>query len=122
MITDAFGNTVTTDTVKLIAIPTHTLAILQQPANAEAKLGENFMVEVIAQGDGLRYQWFYRNAGGKTFVKSGVRDNTYDDVMTAARAGREVYCVITDAFGNTVTTEIVRLICTEMDVQMVVQN
>ena len=122
VITDAFGNTVTTDTVKLVALPSQTLEILQQPRDAEAKLGENFMVEVIAQGDGLRYRWYFRNRGQSVWHLSSVRDNTYDDVMTAARAGREVYCVITDAFGNTVTTEIVRLICTEMDVQMVVQN
>ena len=122
VITDAFGNTVTTDTVKLVALPSQTLEILQQPGDAEAKLGENFMVEVIAQGDGLRYRWYFRNRGQSVWHLSSVRDNTYDDVMTTARAGREVYCVITDAFGNTVTTEIVRLICTEMDVQMVVQN
>jgi hypothetical protein len=33
--------------------------------------------------------------------------------MTKARAGREVYCVITDIWGNTVTTETVTLICTD---------
>ena len=38
------------------------------------------------------------------WYKSSVRDNTYNDVMTTARAGREVYCVITDAYGNTVWT------------------
>ncbi|MBQ5671787.1 MAG: hypothetical protein IIV43_05470, partial [Oscillospiraceae bacterium] len=31
--------------------------------------------------------------------------------MTATRAGREVYCVITDAHGNSVTTNTVKLVC-----------
>ena len=31
----------------------------------------------------------------------------YDDVMTKARANREVYCVITDALGNQIVTEAV---------------
>jgi hypothetical protein len=30
--------------------------------------------------------------------------------MTKARAGRDVYCVITDAFGNQVTTETITLV------------
>jgi hypothetical protein len=71
-------------------------------------------VEVIAKGDGLRYQWYFRNAGETVFHKSGVRDNTYDDVMTAARAGRQVYCVITDVWGNSVTTETVTLVCIQV--------
>ena len=49
------------------------------------------------------------NAGSKEWYKSGVTDNTYDDVMTSARANREVYCVITDAFGNQITTEVITL-------------
>lgn len=110
IITDACGNSVTTDTVKLILLPDLELQILQQPTDAEAKMGEMFCVEVIAQGDNLSYQWYYRNKGSEEFVKSGVRDNTYDDVMTKARAGREVYCVITDACGNSVTTEIAQIV------------
>ena len=82
------------------------LAITQQPEDAEAKLGERYCVEVIAQGEGLKYQWYFRNAGTDVWHKSGVTDNTYDDVMTTARAGREVYCVITDAWGDSVTTGI----------------
>ena len=49
------------------------------PTVAFAELGEEFCVTVEAQGDGLQYQWYYR------------------------KAGREIYCVITDAWGNTVT-------------------
>jgi hypothetical protein len=31
--------------------------------------------------------------------------------MTVARADREIYCVITDANGNSVTTDTVKLVC-----------
>ena len=57
----------------------------------------------------LKYQWYFRNAGSGKWYKSGVRDNTYDDVMTKARANREVYCVITDAFGSQIVTDAVTL-------------
>jgi hypothetical protein len=76
-------------------------------------MAETFCVTVEAQGDGLKYQWYWRNVGSENWSISGQRDNTYDDVMTRARHNREVYCVITDIWGNTVTTETVTLICTD---------
>ena len=109
VITDAYGNSVTTNTAKLIRA-TEELAITEQPTDSEALLGESYCVTVEAKGEGLKYQWYFRNAGADIWYKSGVRDNTYDDVMTKARAGREIYCVITDAYGNTVTSDIVKLI------------
>ena len=79
--------------------------ITHQPVNAEAKLGERYMVEVKVEGKELKYQWYFRNAGTEKWYKSSVKDNTYDDVMTKARANRDVYCVIKDAFGNQITTD-----------------
>ena len=109
VITDRFGNKVTTDTVKLVRVPMK-LEITSQPTDAEAAFGEMFCATVEAKGEGLKYQWYYRNAGSEEWHKSGVRDNTYDDEMTKARAGREIYCVITDQWGNTITTDTVKLI------------
>lgn len=106
VITDAHGNKVTTDTVKLICLPGEDLAITRQPKNASAKLNETFCVTVEAKGDGLKYQWYWRNADSENWNVSGQKDNTYDDVMTSARHNREVKCVITDGWGNTVETEI----------------
>lgn len=106
VITDADGNSVTTETAKLIAVKTAELAIIQQPNDSSAKLDEMFCVEVLAEGDGLQYQWYWRQIGDENWNLSGQRDNTYDDVMTSARHNREVYCVITDAWGDSVTTEI----------------
>ncbi len=121
VITDANGNKVTTDIVKLICIPGEELAIVKQPVNGEAVLGERYCVTVEAKGEGLKYQWYFRNAGSEKWSKSGVCDNTYDDVMTKARAGREVYCVITDAYGNKVTTEVVKLVRVEMQLEILSQ-
>ena len=38
------------------------------------------------------------------FTKSSTTTNTYSMEMTAARDGRELYCVITDEYGNQVTS------------------
>lgn len=99
---------VTTDIVKLVRVPMK-LEIVSQPTDATAAFGEMFCATVEVKGEGLKYQWYFRNAGGKIWYKSGVKDNTYDDVMNRTRANREVYCVITDAFGNQIVTEVVTL-------------
>lgn len=110
VITDALGNTVTTDTVKLYAVPSVELTLVTQAEDSSAVMGETFCVTVEAEGDDLTYRWYFRNAGSDQWHRSGVRDNTYDDIMTKARAGREVYCVITDVWGNSITSETVKLI------------
>ena len=110
VITDANGNSVTTDTVKLIRVAAEELKITAQPTDSTVAFGEMFCATVEAQGEGVKYQWYFRNAGSEKWYKSSVKDDTYDDVMTQKRAGREIYCVITDALGNKVTTDIVTLI------------
>lgn len=45
--------------------------------------------------------------------RAGVADNAYDDVMIRSRAGRQVYCVISDIWGDSVTTETVTLVCAD---------
>jgi len=121
VITDANGNTVTTETAKLIRVLAEELAIVTQPVNAEARLGDNYCVTVEAKGEGLKYRWYFRNPGAEKFSTSSVTDNTYDDVMTTARADREVYCVITDALGNKVTTDTVKLVCVHRELKIVQQ-
>ena len=106
VITDANGKSVTTDTVKLICLPGEDLAITRQPNDSSAKLDEAFCVTVEAKGEGLKYQWYWRNKGSENWNVSGQKDNTYDDVMTSARHNREVKCIITDAWGMQVETEI----------------
>ena len=40
---------------------------------------------------------------------SSFTGNSYSVKMNEERAGRQIYCVITDAFGNQVTTDIATL-------------
>ena len=111
VITDLWGKTVETGVATITATPSAVLAIVTQPTDAAAAMGENYCAAVEAQGDGLTYQWYFKNAGSDVWHTSGVKDNTYDDVMTTARADRQVYCVITDLWGNTVTSDTVTLVC-----------
>ena len=109
VVTDALGNQITSEVVTLHRTAAVELEILSQPQNVDAVLGENIEVSVKAAGEGLRYQWYWRNAGGEEFQSSACKTNTYYTAMTKARDGREVYCVITDALGNQITTDVVTL-------------
>ena len=108
VITDKYGNSVTTDTVTLtMANP---VKIVTQPTDVTVAKGKVAKVTVQASGDGLTYQWYYKNAGASKFTLTDTfKSNYYQVSMTAARSGRQVYCVITDKYGNSVTTNTVTL-------------
>ena len=108
VITDKYGNSVTTDTVT-ISMKTP-LAITKQPVSVSVNAGAQAKVTVSVQGEGLTYQWFYADAGSDTFKKTtAFKGNSYNVSMTAARNGRRIYCVITDKYGSSVTTDTVTL-------------
>lgn len=104
VITDKYGNTVTTETVTL-----SNLTITAQPRNVAVTNGKAASTTVKATGAGLKYQWYFKNATGKTFLKAKVTSATYTCTMSKAVAGRKVYCIITDQFGNSVQSATVTL-------------
>jgi len=108
VITDKYGNSVTTEVVTLSMLSNVT--ITKQPANVTAANGETASTTVVAEGEGLTYTWYYTSNGNTTeFYVSSVTEATYTTVMNDSRAGRKVYCVITDKYGNSVTTDVVTL-------------
>lgn len=110
VITDAHGNKVTTETVKLLQPLNPKLEIIRQPSPAYAAIGEKASVFVEAQGDGLSYQWYYRDSAKGVLYKSSITSSNYCITVTKANIQRVLYCVITDAHGNKITTETVKLV------------
>ena len=99
-------------------------AIVSQPVDASALKGENTTVTVEATGKDLTYTWYYKNPGNKKFYVSGdtfANGNTYSIPMYTWRNGQQVYCVITDAEGNTLETDIVTLTLNNGSIQIVKQ-
>lgn len=86
-----------------------TLAITKQPENAYAFDGKTARTSVTAQGDDLQYQWYVKTAGATNFVKSSVTKHTYSFTMSEKSSGRQVYCVVTDGEGNSLTTDTVTM-------------
>ncbi len=107
VVTDRYGNTAETEPAALYyAAPAgYELKITNQPQNAAADLGAAVSVSVTAEGDGLSYQWYFRNANSDKWARSSIKTDTYAAKMTKTRAGRELYCVVTDAYGGRVETE-----------------
>ena len=107
-ITDKYGNSVKTETVTLQMAKA--LAITEQPESASAPNGESVTVTFTASGEGLTYTWYYKNKGAGSFKKTDTfTGNTYTAEMNATRDGRQVYCKVTDKYGDSVNTETVTL-------------
>ena len=112
VITDQYGNKVQTDTVTLTM--RQELKITKQPVSVSGAAGETVTVTVEAEGDGLTYEWYYKNASGKKFTKTDAfTGNTYTVEMSSSRNGRQIYCIVTDQYGNQETTNTVTLSMTK---------
>ena len=105
VITDDNGKTVTTKTVTLKS----KVAITQQPTDTLVDIGSDASTTVYATGNGLKYQWYVKNPKSTKFTLSSITTETYSYKMTESKSGRQVYCEITDKYGNTVTTDTVTL-------------
>ena len=105
VITDAYGNQVATKTAT-ITRPPMKLALTAQPQSVQVAIGEKFSVKPTVQGDGLTYQWYYKDTGMKKFAISSNKTSAYAYTMQSYMHNRQVYCVITDQYGEQIKTEV----------------
>ncbi len=110
VVTDANGEMVETVVVTMrVAVPAQELVINKGPESFTGVVGETATFTVEATGEGLHYQWYYSNNGGKSFAKStlpGATATSVEVVYKAFRAGQQYKCVVTDISGNTVESNI----------------
>lgn len=114
VITDANGDTITSDAAELIYAPP-TLAIIAQPLDTTAVSGNTVYFRVGATGSGLSYQWQYSTDSGTTWRELLISNwpsaatPTLEFEATTSRSGNLYRCVITDANSNTVTSDAAEL-------------
>lgn len=107
-VTDKYGNIAKTETVKMTM--SNKVKIIQQPKNVGVQKGMMASTYVVAQGDGLTYQWYFKDKGATRFsLTSSFKNDSYYVEMNDARDGRQIYCVITDAYGCKVQTDTVTI-------------
>ena len=92
------------------------LSITVQPGDAAVTAGKNASFSVTVSGDVQKYQWQY-STSGKTWknVGTSVSGSTSDAMTFKAVAKYNNYqyrCVVTDAYGNSVTSESAKLTVT----------
>ena len=107
VVTDKYGKSVQTNTATLSM--QHTAKITAQPKTAWVYEGQTAKATVTATGDGLTYQWYIAKAGSQSFSKSSITASSYGVKMSDANDGRQVFCVVTDQYGNSVKTNTVTL-------------
>ena len=84
------------------------LVITKQPTDVTLMTGRMATASVEVSGEGtLKYAWYICNKGSDTFVTSSDVDSEYSFVMSSKTSGRKAFCVISDSYGQKVTTDIV---------------
>ena len=78
------------------------LRITKQPAAEFDPVSCQTMISVSAEGDGLTYTWYIKDAGEAVYVKTSSTGSAY---YASAGANRQVMCVIRDQYGNTLQSE-----------------
>ena len=96
IVTDQYGTSVTSKSAKMIL---SNLAITGQPQDYTGALNSTAAFMVIAEGEGLTYQWQISDTGGAKWSKSTATSAVYSAKLTAAKDGRLVRCIVTDQNG-----------------------
>ena len=105
IVTDQKGNIVISKTVTLNKyIP---ISIESLPQNVKVANGAKASTTVKARGSGLTYQWYVKNKNASSFTKSSITKSSYSVTMSDSVNGRQLYCVIKDAKGVTIQTNVV---------------
>ena len=100
---DKYGNMLKTESVQL----RESVSIKTQPKSATVAKGKSARVTVKASGDGLRYEWYFKNVGSAKYSKSSITSATYSVKMSSVTNGRKLLCYVYDKYGNRVQTKTV---------------
>ena len=95
--------------------------IVTQPENYVGLVGDMASFSVEAEGEGLTYRWEFSQDNGTTWEKASSTTNTLSFEFKAYRLNYLYRCVITDAEGNSITTDIVELVADEVDLVILTQ-
>ena len=118
IVTDQYGQTVETNP---ISVKTPVITIVKQPVNIGGQSGSTVKAEVKAEGDGLKFQWQFQTKGTTSWNTSGfVGNNTaiLSIPINATNTNRNFRCMITDAYGNTKTTNEISVFISNLKITM----
>lgn len=115
VVSDERGNTVISDEAVLNI--SNELQIYTQPSDFHGKIGATASFTIAAVGDDITYQWQYQNAGSDTWKNSSMSGNkaaTISVQITSTRNGQKYRCIVTDVYGNSLTSDAAVLYSAEL--------
>ena len=85
-----------------------TLKVVEQPIDQYIAVGQKAQFTVTATGDGLRHQWYINRNDGNGWCKlnGAVGTNYVTSAAEADNEGFQYQCVITDAYGTELTSDV----------------
>ena len=104
VVKDSGGNSLSSNaaTIRINNMP----CITSQPADVTARVNDVVRFTVKAKGSGLKYQWYYKKYGVKSWSKwNGHTAATTSACVNSTWDGIQLYCVITDSFGRSVSSK-----------------
>ncbi|MBQ9839098.1 MAG: hypothetical protein IJO56_06395 [Oscillospiraceae bacterium] len=98
-----------TSSVFLVASASGTLYISKQPMDIFAEPGDSVRFEISAVGEGLSYRWQFRLPGSDTWSNGAATTPYLVTNASDERDGISYRCIVTDSFGNSVTSRVCHL-------------
>ena len=105
-VTDENGKSVSSEAATISIKESTALKITADPKDVSATVGQNVKFTVVATGDGLKYQWYYKKKGVSSW--SVWKNHTTATTSAEANAtwdGMQVYCKVTDSAGKSVSSK-----------------
>ncbi|MBQ8971736.1 MAG: hypothetical protein IJ074_01460, partial [Clostridia bacterium] len=109
VIKDNAGNSVTSNAMTLTV---STLSITKQPEDIKVSAGTNVSIKVVAEGNGLTYQWQTKLTPKHDWADTGLTGAKTDTLTFAALAsfdGRQYRCVVKDNSSNSIASNAMTL-------------
>ena len=103
VVTDNNGSVTSSAATVTIAVP---LKITANPQNVVVSTGNNATFTVKATGTGLKYQWYFKKAGGTWKVWNGRTTASTTATSNATWDEMQVRCLVTDVTGSKIYSEI----------------
>ena len=102
-VTDQNGYSVNSNTATITV--TKALKITAHPSDISVKSGSTVAFTVVASGEGLQYQWYYKKSGatGWSLWKSHTTATTTATANDTWN-GMKVYCKVTDSSGKSINS------------------
>lgn len=110
IVTDANENSVTSAIATMtIVTEENSPVITVQPQDYSGAAGDVVTFTVQAVGNGLCYQWQYSDDGEKWKTGSSTIAS-YTTTLTVERSGRLIRCIVTDADGNSMMSDVAAMV------------